>query len=177
MRKTKGGVTAERLRELVIYDKDTGIFRWRVDRFCGKHMHILTAKAGDVAGSTDEDGYHMLTIDAKRYQASRLAWVYVTGAWPEYDIDHIDTNPSNNRFANLRDVSPTVNLQNRKRAQRNNKVGLLGVSKRKTGGRKKWIAQIAFGGKHKYIGAFETPEEAHAAYLAAKRELHAGCTL
>jgi hypothetical protein len=90
-------------------------------------------------------------------------------------IDHRDTCRTNNRLANLRDATRSVNAQNLRAARSNNSsCGLLGV----TWNRGRWTAQISPpGGPRTYIGRFDTAEQAHAAYLDAKRRLHAGCTL
>jgi len=105
--------------------------------------------------------------------ASRLAWLITYGKWPVNEIDHVDGNQQNNRIANLRDVPHRINMQNRKKATRHNKCGFLGV----TAIGRKWAAKITAGGKLTYIGLYPTPELAHAAYLEAKRQLHAGCTI
>lgn len=158
-------LTAARLRELVSYDPLTGIFTNRVTN--GRRI------AGQAAGSTDALGYVKMKVDRKQYKAHRLAWLYVYDKWPEQHIDHIDGNPSNNRIANLRDVSVSVNLQNRKRAPAHNKSGLLGVWVH----RERFISFIKTMGVRQYLGTFDTPEEAHAAYLSAKRANHEGNTL
>lgn len=159
-------LTAERLRELLHYDPDTGVFTWRV-------RTNSRAAAGAVAGAMTGRGYLRIGINRKEYMSHRLAWLYVHGSWPEGDIDHRDGNPLNNRIGNLRDVTNVVNLQNQRRARAGNKCGLLGVSPSQG----KWMAQIRAEGRNRYLGRFDTPALAHAAYLRAKRELHPGCTL
>lgn len=100
-------ITQARLKELLSYDPATGVFIWKVTRN-GK------MKVGLPAGSIDrEDGYVEICLDRRDYKAHRLAWLYVTGAWPVYGIDHIDRDKTNNRFINLRDVPHSVNLKNR----------------------------------------------------------------
>ena len=98
-------LTVERLRELLHYDSDTGVFTWRVYRSPG-------AKKGDVAGCVNEGGYIATQVDRKHYLSHRLAWLYVYGAWPIDEIDHKDGNPANNHIANLRDVTRLTNSQN-----------------------------------------------------------------
>jgi hypothetical protein len=103
-----------------------------------------------------------------------LVWLWVNGSWPIGEIDHIDGDKLNNRIANLRDVDRATNTQNSKKARRNNKSsGLLGSYK--SGNR--WQAQIRINGVCMTLGSFGTPEEAHAAYLGAKRLFHPGCTI
>lgn len=100
----------------------------------------------------------------------------MTGTWPAGDVDHIDGDPRNDAFCNLRDVSTAGNIQNQKRAHVRNKTGgLLGVSKLKSS--KRWRARICTNGVQTVIGWFDTPEEAHQAYLIAKREHHTTCTI
>lgn len=159
-------ITQKRLRELLSYDPDTGVFQWLFSRG--------TARAGAVAGSADSYGYLQTKIDRRCYLNHRLAWLYVHGEWPTRQIDHINGKRTDNRLANLRIVSASVNQQNHRVARVDNKCGLLGVSS----SGKRWQARISHpGGKDAYLGLFDTPELAHAAYLEAKRRLHPGCTI
>ena len=158
-------LTAQRLRELLRYNPETGIFtRPRPTRY---------TQAGGDAGRLNNIGYMVVSIDRKKMLAHRLAWLYQTGGWPTAEVDHINGIRTDNRWENLRDVSPSTNQQNRRAPNRNNSAGLLGVSREK----KSWVAQIFHDGKRKRLGTFDTPEEAHAAYVAAKRVAHPGCTL
>ena len=158
--------TADYLRSILEYDQITGSFTWLA-------LTSRRVKVGDVAGWKTSIGYIRINVLGRAYQAHCIAWLHFYGAWPTADIDHIDGNPSNNAIANLRDVSHSVNLQNQQRAQRCNNSGFLGVSRRGSC----WRAQITADGKKRHIGTFNTPELAHAAYLEAKRKLHAGCTI
>lgn len=164
----KPELTAARLRELLHYDPETGIFTWLV--------HRQRHRAGNVAGSPHSAGYVEIGVDGESYLAHRLAWLYVHGAWPAGDVDHRNGVRRDNRIVNLRDVSKVVNLQNRQGAASNNRARLLGVS-RSAAKRPSWFARILVDGRQKHLGSFGTPEAAHAAYLAAKRQLHEGCTL
>nr|WP_274383193.1 HNH endonuclease [Cupriavidus gilardii] len=128
-----------------------------------------------VAGSPDKGGYLQIFFAGKNHKAHRLAWLYMTGSWPSSNIDHINGVPWDNRWANLRDTPQSVNAQNLRRPRRDNKTGFLGVSPdRRRGG---FIAQISANGRCRYLGRFPTPELAHQAYVQAKRQLHAGCTI
>lgn len=158
-------VTAERLRELFSYDPDAG-------HFIRKITVSNNARKGDLAGCLTK-GRVVIRIDDKLYGAHRLAWLYMTGAWPKGEIDHIDGNPSNNAGVNLRDVSHAMNQQNIVRAKKGNLSKFLGVTK--VGNR--WKSRIRVGNEQKHLGYFDTPEAAHEAYLGAKRRLHAGCTI
>lgn len=162
----------ERLLAELDYNADTGVFVWR-ERRKGQ-------RPDRVAGTRHSAGY--ITINLKRHGvgaihfAHRLAWYYVHGRWPEGVIDHINGDRADNRIANLRDVSPSINGQNRKGPQSNSRSGVLGVSWKAC--RSRWLAQIRTGtGSTKVLGTFRTKEEAEAAYLAAKRQLHDGCTI
>jgi hypothetical protein len=159
-------VKRERLMEVVSYDPETGVFRWR-------ERPNRRIRAGDVAGSM-QNTYWRVAIDGTEYLAHRLAWLYMNGEWPSVQIDHINGIRTDNRISNLRDVLPAVNCQNQRNAQAKNLSGYLGVST-KAGG--KWLARIHKAGKPIRIGLFDSPEAAHQAYLEAKRRLHEGCTI
>jgi len=163
-------LTLARLMELLEYFPLTGIFVWRA-----RSSTFSRIKIGDIAGNITHQGYVCIKIDRRLYFVHRLAWLYMTGAWPENQIDHIDGNPSNNRWHNLRDATNSENQQNLRTPHSDNKCGLLGVSKHKDS--KKWIAQIRINGKARHLGYFPTAEIAHAAYLKAKRRLHAFCAI
>lgn len=156
----------ERLRELFDYDESSGLLYWRAKT-------NRRTVVGSVAGCADGRGYVKVGVDGCKLQAHRVVWAYCTGAWPEREIDHIDGDRSNNRIANLRDVSASVNRQNQRSPQKRNKVGLLGVSRK----RNRFRSAIEIDGAHVALGSYATKEQAHAAYLEAKRKLHQGCTL
>jgi hypothetical protein len=160
-------LTAERLRAALSYDPDTGIFTNRVKR-------SISAPAGAIAGRRDPGRYTDIGFDGVLYKGARLAFLYQTGEWPAGVVDHIDHDISNDRWSNLRDVSRHVNQQNQVVAPCSNTHGWMGVTKKKNG---RWGAQISISGKKIDLGRFGTPESAHEAYLAAKRELHPGNTL
>jgi hypothetical protein len=106
--------------------------------------------------------------------AHRLAWCIAYGEWPSLEIDHINGDAGDNRLCNLRNVDRATNAQNKRRAQCTNKSGIQGVETHAVG---RLSASVWVGGKRVYLGRFDTAEEAHAAYVAAKRRLHQGCTL
>ena len=155
-----------RLRELLIYDEQTGSFIWRINRY--KNKGALLAKAGTEAGSLD-DGYRHITIDNLRYAAHVLAWFYVHGRWPRAEMDHVDRNRSNNAINNLREATISNNRWNRSK-NRNNTSGYKGVCFDKK--RNCWVALIGVHNKLVYLGSHDTPQQAHAAYCKAAAELH-----
>lgn len=165
-------VTRERLKELLIYNPDTGVFTWRI-KPCDRIM------AGAIASNVSKThGYVRIGIDGKRYMAHRLAWLYMTGKWPILEIDHKDGLRANNKWGNLREATSAVNHQNMHWPKARNKVGLLGVSPNNNGtGKKPFSAFIKYGGKVRNLGNFATAQEAHEAYLVAKRKHHEGCTI
>ena len=160
--------SAEELRSAIDYNKETGDFTW-------KSKKTGWTRAGALAGSTRKDGYVLISVNGKRYLAHRLAWLYVNGQWPSKLIDHIDGNPSNNRIANLREADQRTNMQNQRRALSNSKSGYLGVCW--SANAKKWHSQINIDGTNTHVGYYNTKEEAHAAYVDAKRKHHPGGVL
>lgn len=161
-------LTADQLRNLLHYDPDTGIFTRR--------QASGTAKAGDVAGWIEPHGYRKISIAGRKHYAHRCAVLYMTGAWPDKHIDHIDGNPLNNSYSNLRCVSQQINTQNLRGPRSDNKTGVLGVRYHRAA--KKFMAEIkdADGMRH-YLGLHKTKDQAEAAYLDAKRKIHQGCTI
>lgn len=147
------GITAFDLHKLLTYDSDSGDFRWRVSRG-GK-------KAGSLAGCIAPNGYRYIRVMNTMYLASRLAWLYTTGEWPKDEIDHKNVDQADDRFSNLREANRSQN-NNNTRMKRNNKSGYKGVCWDSR--REKWLAQIMVNRKHRFLGYFETPEEAYAVY-------------
>lgn len=148
-------LTQERLKEVLTYNSLTGEFFWNVDKSQG-------AKKGQKAcASINNAGYLRIGIDGKRYNAHRLAWLYVYGHFPEKDIDHINRVRTDNRIDNLRVVTKAENAQN--------KIS-LGVFWHKKA--KKWQAQIKVNKKHFYLGLHKTFDEARLAYVNAAKKLH-----
>ena len=155
--------TTERLRELLAYDAETGTFRWRVRR-------SSNANAGSIAGTVSH-GYIAITIDGVTFHAHRLAWLYVHGEYPSQPIDHVNGRRDDNRIANLRLASSSINNQNRRTAHAAS--GLLGAYPFKG----RWKSSICVDRKQIHLGVFDTADAAHSAYVTAKRQLHPGCTI
>jgi hypothetical protein len=159
-------VTFDFINDLLNYDKETGILTWKKTK---NHK----AKKGKEIG-TEALGYRLVVIDQKRYQCHRLAWLLSTGSWPEFEIDHINGNRSDNRLSNLRDVPGGKNLENLKSARSHSSTGVLGVFPYYSN---KFLSRLVVKGKIIRLGVFDTIEEAHRAYVAAKRIYHEGCTI
>lgn len=162
-------ITQEKLKEILEYDSYTGLFTFRVK--LANRVNI-----GDVAGCLNSAGYVVITLDYKVYYAHRLAIFYTTGVWP-YKVDHRDTIKHHNWISNLRVCNTTQNGQNQRKAQKHNKsTGLLGSHKTSYDSNN-YKAVITINGKQKYLGVFNTPEEAHERYLEEKRKNHEFNTL
>ena len=160
-------LTATRLREILLYDPESGLFTYRTPRG--------PSKAGAVAGSKTHDGYWRITIDGREYKAHRLAWLYVHGQWPRGEVDHRLGQRTDNRIAELRDLTSTGNRQNLRGPTARSSTGFLGVSWHKRF--RKFEARIRVNGKGLFLGRFDDPEVAHHAYLEAKRLHHEGNVL
>lgn len=157
----KIALTQTRLSELFNYDPDTGLFT----RLTSTNNRV---KIGDVAGNVRADGHVKIRVDFDMHYAHRLAWLYMTGDWPDQKIDHRDGDKSNNRFDNLRDVSVQINCQNQYSTR--SASGEAGVHKTPSGLR--WQAQIGVNGRQIKLGTFQHKWSASAAHLAAKILCH-----
>jgi len=144
-------ITQARLKELLSYDPDSGIFTWKINR-------TGAAKAGSVAGNLNSStGYIHIKIDGKAYQAHRLAWLYIYGYLPENQIDHLNGIRDDNRITNLREVSRVCNMQNQK-TRSDNRSGFAGVYWDKQ--HRKWKAYITIQGKVHSLGYYDTALDA-----------------
>lgn len=158
-------LTHDRVREALSYDPLTGILTWRIK------PKFTKIKVGDRAGSIGHKGYRYVGLDGEEYREHILIWFHVTGEWPPSQIDHADTEKANNRWVNLRLADCSQNHANRP-ITKSNSTGLKGVSKRKYACGMRYRAQISHRGTNTHLGLFKTPEEAHAAYCRAAREMH-----
>lgn len=157
------------LKSVLRYEPAEGAFYWKVNKQHPK------ARVGMRAGRINSLGRAQIGINRKQVFVHKLVWFFETGVWPLQMIDHIDGNPLNNRFENLRLSDHKRNGQNQRAARNNLYTGLLGTSWHK--GKNKYIAAIKLNGVRKHLGYFDTAQEAHAAYVTAKRILHPAGTL
>jgi hypothetical protein len=155
-------LTASYVRSILDYNPETGELRW-VRNWSPRALKDMEA------GAKDRKGYIRIMLHKKSYAAHRLAWLLMTGEWPETQIDHIDMDKSNNRYSNLRVASHSQNMFNRS-AQKNNKLGVKGVSWALKS--KKFHAQIKIDGKQINLGYFDSLAEAESAYAVASKKLH-----
>lgn len=155
-------LTQERLKELLHYDRDTGVFT-RIKTTSSRAIE------GNVAGYVGSGGYLRVRVDCRVYFCHRLAWLYEYGEFPSKFMDHINGDRQDNRISNLRQVSLSQNGFNRK-MQSTNTSGVKGVSWCKE--MKKWRAVIMHEGKHIHVGYFVEKIEAAEAIEKVRNELH-----
>ena len=154
-------LSAARLRSLLSYDSNTGIFHWRENR---GSRHI-----GDVAGCLNPAGYVFIGVDGVLYLAHRLAWLYVHDEFPKNWIDHRDQQKTNNRIDNLRQATCPENMANTG-IRSTNKSGFKGVSWDVKN--QKWRATITIAAKQQSLGRHRRLEEAVIAYQMAAKRVH-----
>ena len=161
-------LTQKRLMKVVHYDPVTGVFTWLQKR--GRQA------AGSVAGSAKgTGGYVRIMVDGTLFLGHRLAMFYMEGRMPKNAVDHMNGVRTDNRYANLRHATTSINNQNRRTAKERNATGYLGVTQDKRDGR--YYASIFVDGVKRGLGGFATAKQAHEAYVEAKRRLHKGCTI
>lgn len=157
--------TKELVSEYIAYDPETGVFT----RLKTSGPKKADERVGAVCGR-----YLQVGVCGRAIRGHRLAWFLIHGYFPK-TIDHINGDGLDNRLCNLREVTQQQNIHNHRKPPRHNTSGFLGVSYYKAG--KKFSAHINLDGKKIHLGYFDDPETGHQAYLVAKRELHASCTI
>lgn len=148
-------LTADSVRKLLDYNPDTGVFMWKIP--CGGRgfgSPITTVSAGS----------YSIKINGVNYRAHRLAWLYMTGKWPDLQVDHRNCDPFDNRWKNLREATPADNSAN----TRVRRFGLKGAYRH---GKNGWCSTIRRHGVTYCLGTYKTEEEAHAAYVRKAIEL------
>jgi hypothetical protein len=151
-------LTQAKLKEILNYDPDTGIFKWIIKP---RRSRI---NVGTITGKSTSNGYPVITYEGKQYQAHRLSWLYVYGVFPKNETDHINHIRDDNRIVNLREATGTENQMNRS-CSKNNKSGHTGVNWIKL--RYKWRASIMVNNKKLHLGYFTKKKEAIEARKAA----------
>jgi hypothetical protein len=134
--KSKGELTHEILLSLIHYDPETGV----------------VTKRGKTEWCQQKHGHKLVSIGGTSYKAHRLAWFYMTGSWPVNHIDHIDGDPTNNKWSNLRDVTRSQNLRNQRRTKRAD----CGVYKQKN----RWVVSLREAGRLQFHGSFMNRDDA-----------------
>lgn len=153
-------LTAQQLREVLHYDPETGQFSW------SPHYHGGRLRGKPVGHVSVETGHVNIRVFKRSYEAHRLAWLYMTGVWPENTVDHENRVPHDNRWKNLRDATMTQQRQNQK-MRKDNRHGYRGLELHTSG---LWRVRIGLNGKRIQVGYFKTPEEAMQAREQAERD-------
>ena len=155
-------LTQSKLKEIIEYDPLTGIIIY-------KKTLSNRIKVGEEVNGISDRGYKRCQIEGKRYQCHDLAWLYMTGEFPKNQIDHIDCNPENLKFINLRESTQMQNCCNRS-IGKNNSSGIKGVKWHKSSG--KWYVSIDSNYKRIYIGSYDYIKDAEIAVKKARLEIH-----
>lgn len=146
------------LKQLLSYDNDTGLFTW----IAKPNRNI---RVGSLAGTVRKNGYLQIRLNKQSYLAHRLAWLYIYGKFPTMCLDHINGDKQDNRLCNLRTVTVAENRQNQHSAQINSKTGILGVCIF----RGRYRASIYENKRYKWLGDYDSPEEAKRVYNTARK--------
>lgn len=155
-------LTQQRLKQVLKYDPDTGLFTWLWRRG--------SIQIGDPAGHLHPSGYISISVDGEPYRAHRLAFLWMLGRWPEKtDVDHINRNRSDNRWTNLREATRSENLFNSQRRS-DNSTGQRGVYFNKSA--QKFKVEIWCDGDRYHLGYFDDLVQATAMYEGAARLVH-----
>lgn len=155
-------ITQELLHKMFFYDPNSGSLLFK--------PYLANKRKKQVAGYPHSRGYLCVSIEGKKHLLHRLVWMFHYGSFPSKQIDHVNGIKTDNRIENLREANNSENQQNQKKPPSSNTSGFLGVTKYKK--RNNWVAGIKINGKRINLGYFDSPEEAHAVYLAKKKELH-----
>lgn len=159
----RNNLTQERLKEVLHYDPETGVFTVKV------RMNNNAPGVGEVAGCLNPRGYRLIGVDGTQYRAHRLAWLYTEGVMPTRGMDHIDGNPDNNARANLRLAVQAQNLQNLC-VPKHNTSGAVGVSwSERT---QRWEVQIQVNYRCVHLGRYSDFTEAMEVRRQAKAKYH-----
>lgn len=151
-------ITRAELLSVLVYTPETGVWTWLVDR--GR------ARAGGPAGKINSNGYRVIVYEGVEYRSAVLAWFYMTGEWPKGTVDHENRRRSDDRWLNLRVANGTEQNINRG-TPRNNTSGTVGVNWDDNRG--KWCVRVQRYGKRRFVGYFNTIEEANRARIAAEK--------
>ena len=151
-------ITQEKLKSVLDYSPETGVFTWR--------KRMGRCKEGSVAGHKQNCGYLKVGLFGSEYSVHRLAWLYMFGEFPANQIDHINRIRTDNRINNLREVTHQQNCQNMKNESVKSASGFVGV----VSSDKRFRARITVDSVQMHLGMFDTKEDAHRAYVEARKK-------
>ncbi len=154
-------ISHDRLKAVMHYDPETGHFT----RLLSPYPALIGLRVGSIKYAANNRKYLVVFIDGRSYRLHILAVFYVTGIWPTTDVDHENRDGADNRWSNLRVATRAQNRMN-SICRADNKCGLKGVSFKQG----RYRPRIQIGNRRLYLGGFDTPEEAHAAYEAAAKK-------
>lgn len=160
MDKSEVNAYLRNVKDYLSYDRETGVFTWKVNR--------RSVKAGSEAGSKDKDGYRVIYFNGKIFKAHRLAWYFCFNEMPKDTIDHINRVRDDNRIVNLRVATQLEQMQN-VGMNKNNKSGFTGVYW--YADRSKWIAQVSYKGEIHHVGFFDDAKTASEKRIEFKSNL------
>lgn len=150
-------LTQTRLKSILCYDPQTGIWTWLVS--------CRGTAAGSITGCPNSAGYNRITIDGHSYLTSRLAYLYMTGKWPAHQMDHINRNQRDERWSNLRPATQSQNNHNQGPNIKNTS-GCKGVVWLKR--ERRWLSLLQIDGKIYRLGYFINLKDAVNARKAAE---------
>jgi hypothetical protein len=163
MKKT---LSQKALMSALHYNPETGVFTY----INGSKKK----KPGREAGNIKTQGYREIHVNGGNYYAHRLAFLYMTGSFPEELVDHINGVRADNRWCNLRPATYSENNRNA-RLRKDNTSGVKGVCWDRVS--KKWFAYISLNKKRHGLGQFETLDEAAAVVAEVRKQLHGAYSL
>lgn len=146
-------MTLEEFNEWYRYDSATGLIFYKKKR-------VNSNRLDKPAGTINNCNYRILKFKGRMYTHHKLVWFIFTGAWPRYEIDHINGDTTDNRITNLRDVPKFLNLCNSHK-HRAGKLPGCSLDKR----RNKWKAKRVVNKVEYFLGYYSTEKEAHDAYI------------
>lgn len=150
-------LTQEEVRRLFDYVPETGVVTRKV-------RTSTSTKAGEIVGAKDNHGYFTAMVNKKVYKLHRIIYLWMTGFFPDGEMDHINGVRDDNRWCNLRTVSRTDNSKNKK-LYSNNASGFNGVNWYKP--YNTWVAKIRINRKDKHLGYYDSLLNAVAARISA----------
>ena len=155
-------ITQSELQKYITYDPLTGDMWWI-------KSNSIRVKVGSPVSGKSVRGYKRAQINHIRYKAHDLAWLYMTGSFPENIIDHKDCNPENLQWDNLREATQQQNCANRSMSK-NNTSGAKGVTWNKK--ERRWYARVGVEGKRVTVGTFEDFFSAAASVRKFREKAH-----